>query len=402
MATLKIIIRTDQPKKNGECQLSIRVTKDRKKSEMALGYYIQPNDWDNAKECPKKKYGNFHDLAIFILSLRTKFNEVLLELNKKNEPFGSTDIIKKLKPQKSDPNTVFSFCESHINRVRTQERISTASIFKSTLNRFKIFRNNIDLPFSELTPLTISDFETWLLSGGIAKNSAFVYLRTLKTFINEAKKLEIVPESFNPFKGKSFAEYRRIKTKKRALTQEQIEILKNTDFSYNEKHKLAMDIFLFSYYARGMNFNDIAKLKWSDLINDKINYTRSKTNTPFIIGINQNIKLILDVYKKTRVNNNSYVFPILSEKHKTPTQQENRIDKVLKQINKNYKEIGDRLNIPAFTTYAARHTFATLAQKRGVNISLIKEALGHSSEDITRVYLEGIDNSALDKEFEHI
>ena len=32
-----------------------------------------------------------------------------------------------------------------------------------------------------------------------------------------------------------------------------------------------MDIFLFSYYARGMNFNDIAKLKWSDLINDNSN-----------------------------------------------------------------------------------------------------------------------------------
>ena len=42
-------------------------------------------------------------------------------------------------------------------------------------------------------------------------------------------------------------------------------------------------------------------------------------------------------------------------------------------------------------TYTARHTWATLARDYGAPISVISAGLGHTSEEMTRVYLKDFD-----------
>lgn len=60
------------------------------------------------------------------------------------------------------------------------------------------------------------------------------------------------------------------------------------------------------------------------------------------------------------------------------------------------------LAIPFFTaflniTYIARHTWATLARDYGAPISVISAGLGHTSEEMTRVYLKDFDVSMLNQ-----
>lgn len=54
-----------------------------------------------------------------------------------------------------------------------------------------------------------------------------------------------------------------------------------------------------------------------------------------------------------------------------------------------------RLTTP-FTTYVARHSWATIAKEHGTSTSIISEGLGHTSEKTTRIYLKEFDRSVID------
>jgi integrase/recombinase XerD len=44
------------------------------------------------------------------------------------------------------------------------------------------------------------------------------------------------------------------------------------------------------------------------------------------------------------------------------------------------------------TSYVARHSFATNLKHKKVDISIIQEAMGHETEEMTRTYLEEYDD----------
>jgi len=147
----------------------------------------------------------------------------------------------------------------------------------------------------------------------------------------------------------------------------------------------------------GMNFSDIAKLEWSNIDNDRVYYTRSKT------GKNYNVKLlppaieILDHYRAIKTD--KYVFPILNENiHKTAISIDNRIEKLNKQTNSDLKEIGKEKKIQLnLTTYVARHSWATILKRSGASTTQISEGLGHDTEKTTQTYLDSFENETLDK-----
>ena len=89
------------------------------------------------------------------------------------------------------------------------------------------------------------------------------------------------------------------------------------------------------------------------------------------------------------------LFPILSSFHKTDVQKANRIHKVISNVNKRLKEIGEALNID-LTTYVARHSQATVMKCAEVSTALIREIMGHSSERVTQIYLDSFDNEQVD------
>ena len=47
-------------------------------------------------------------------------------------------------------------------------------------------------------------------------------------------------------------------------------------------------------------------------------------------------------------------------------------------------------------TYVARHSFATILKKSGVNIGIISQALGHQDIKTTQIYLSQFDNEQVD------
>lgn len=62
------------------------------------------------------------------------------------------------------------------------------------------------------------------------------------------------------------------------------------------------------------------------------------------------------------------------------------------------KEIGEQLAFPSkLTSYVARHTWATEALRQNIPVAVISQALGHTSEKTTRIYLAQLDQSVLNK-----
>jgi integrase len=53
-------------------------------------------------------------------------------------------------------------------------------------------------------------------------------------------------------------------------------------------------------------------------------------------------------------------------------------------------------------TYVARHSFASVLKKSGVNIALISEALGHSDLTTTQIYLDSFDNEQIDNAMKNL
>ena len=150
-------------------------------------------------------------------------------------------------------------------------------------------------------------------------------------------------------------------------------------------------MFKFSYYARGMNFKDMALLSWKDIANG--GYVRQKTDRVIMLPDNDQIRAILEHY---RGRDEKYVFPVITQRQKTLKQVEMRIKTGRKEYNADLKKIARMAGITVnLTGYVARHTYATVLKKSGADIYTIKQGLGHSRVSTTQIYIASLDYSAL-------
>jgi integrase len=172
--------------------------------------------------------------------------------------------------------------------------------------------------------------------------------------------------------------------------------------NYKAKDKsteLAIDIFSFSYYCGGINFKDISYLTKENIMGNRLIYCRRKTKQLVKIPIKEAAMEIIKKYETSNI----YLFPILTECHKTEVQRENRLHKIISMINIKLKQVGRELNLPMkITTYVARHSFATALKRSGINIALISETLGHSDIKTTQIYLDAFENEEIDKAMDNL
>lgn len=180
-----------------------------------------------------------------------------------------------------------------------------------------------------------------------------------------------------------------------------MEIAPNYRTDYAE---FARDIFLFSYYTAGINFTDIATLRYCDIVDGRIYYSRHKTQKLLSFQLVPNAMRIIEKYSKANHAQEDYIFPILDRtEHKTAQQIFNRTHKVLRKVNRELKTLGEQIGLEMpLTTYVARHTFATVLKRSGVNIAIISESLGHSDLSTTQIYLDSFENSQIDAAMQHL
>ena len=189
--------------------------------------------------------------------------------------------------------TIFAFLQEQISRQERMKRLGTAKTYTSAFLRFKEFRADTDLTFDQLTPDMLEEYEAWLTNRGLMQNTIRFYLRTLHTLLYKA-----VDEGLLSDDNKLFSRVRLayVPTAKRAISAEDVRAIQQLELSSGSILAFARDLFMFSFYTRGMSFVDIAYLKKKDLKNGLLSYCRKKTNQQITIAWEQELQEIVDRY----------------------------------------------------------------------------------------------------------
>jgi integrase len=214
-------------------------------------------------------------------------------------------------------------------------------------------------------------------------------MRILRAVYNRAVEKELT-ENRHPFKHV----YTGIeKTVKRAIPLKNIKQIKNLELPIKSALDFARDIFLFSFYTRGMSFIDIAFLKNKDLANGILSYRRRKTGQQLFIRWEKCMQDILDKYKEN--DDSPYMLPIITI---TDADERAQYKNMLYRTNKALKKIARMAEIPVpLTMYVARHSWASAARSKNIPISVISEGMGHDSEKTTQIYLASLDTAVVDR-----
>ena len=182
------------------------------------------------------------------------------------------------------------------------------------------------------------------------------------------------------------------KTVKRAVSVKTIREIRDLDLTLHSSLDYARDMFMFSFYTRGMSFVDMAYLRKKDLQNGVLSYRRQKTGQQLFIKWEQPMQEIVAKYDTAGT---PYLLPIIKSTHKDERRQYKNAEHL---VNNNLKKIGKQLGLGIpLTTYVARHGWASIAKSNNIPLSVISEAMGHDSEQTTRIYLASLDTSVVDK-----
>lgn len=389
--TVNVVCYKSKVLKNNESPLMIRVCKDRKMKYQSLGISILPKYWDFKANKPTSKCPNKEYIERLIAEKVKVYTDKVIEFKSQEKEFTATSLMEKVnKPVKR--KTVQEVFNQYIQELESANRLRYADMYKCTMHSLIKFNKHLDIPFSDMDTIWLKRYEVWLQSQGLAINTLGTRFRHLRVIYNFAIEEKIVKSEYYPFNSFKVSKLSQT-TAKRSIQKDEILSVLNYQ-GQTPLECLAIDLFTFSYLAAGINFGDIARLTKDNILENRLIYIRKKTQKQIKVSLQeQAIKLI----QKYSMQDNPYLFPILSSFHKTEQQKVNRIHKIIAKVNKSLKEIGERLNIPIdLTTYVARHSFATVLKRSGVNTSLICEALGHSSERVTQIYLDSFGNDQME------
>ena len=402
-ASLSVVCYKSKRLSNGESPLMLQVSKGGKRQYQSLGVSVNPKFWDFSKNKPKSNCPNREYILKLILNKQAELQQRMLELNAEQKEYTTTTLLHD-EHRKFELKTVKQFYQELIEQYNANEKCGNRLIYKSSYNSINVFTNgNLEIPFSAIDVAWLNKYEKWLRSKGNKETTMSLMFRTLRSAYNKAIESKCARKSDYPFNDYRISKF-DVSTEKRAIAK--ADVLKfSTDVHSIGKQQyvqLSKDIFIFSYLCGGINFTDIANLTKDNIIEGKrLHYIRQKTGKLIKLGLSEEA---LKIIKRYAVESKGYLFPILNAQlHKTPLQKQNRIHKMLGKVNKNLKLLAAQLGVEAnLTTYVARHSFASVLKKSGVNIALISEALGHSDLTTTQIYLDSFDNEQIDNAMKNL
>ncbi len=403
--TYKIMLFKNRKLKNGAFPVVLQMMFLRKPKRFSLGknLWCYEADWNEAAGTFKKSTENYREKNAILDKVKHRVNEILFEFERDKQPFSFESFEDKLtgNEKKQVYSSFDKFLAALVDEMRAQSKLGNAKIYNDFGVALNNYRSTSKIVLSDINYNFLKGFETHLYKRGCTGGGIHHYMRTLRAIFNEAIRRGLVSKDFYPFKSQLNPNgYSLMNLKSeaapRAVSLEDIERIKRIDVASHPNLNLPWKVFLFSYYAFGLNFADLVVLKRANIQNGRIVYRRAKTGKEYSVAITEPMQAILSEFaRKVSV----FLFPFLTESiHLTPMQIMNRKHKVLKQINDGLKVISGLLDLPAsLTTYVARHTFATTLKDKGVNVAIISECLGHADLSTTQAYLKKFEQSKLDE-----
>lgn len=411
MATIAIVLNTTKKLSNGEYSVSLRVSHFKSTKYYAIGrllnnqslrFQTSIDNWiparaeDNGLGKFKRTVKEFKQLNGILEKKLDEARNLLHNYDEHEMPFSFDRFECDLKRGKL-PTKLQDYYQVKMNDLDSQMKLGLWTIYEQTQRQLINYRpealiTDVDVKFLE-------GFEAFLRFNRKNKDTTIgIKMRNIQRVMNLAIEDKLLRADRYPFGEKKYSVNKRLnsKTRKRSIPLDLIKKIKLLKFEDGTGLHLAQAIFMFSFYTRGMNFVDIAALKWCNIEDNEINYYRQKTGQLFQIPVNIHIQQILDAYKETCKGD--YIFPIYDDNiHKTEKQRFTRKRTALKKVNDRLKDIAKMIGEEGLklTTYVSRHSYATNLKRSGVATSYISEALGHQTEEMTQTYLDEFEKGVI-------
>lgn len=393
MATVKVKVRASTiPTKEGT--VFYQVIHNRMARQINPGYKLYPHEWDTANAKIVFPPGTGNGRRNYLVSLKSalaedvrRFKGIISRFERAARNYTAEEVVECFLAS-ADTGGFMSFGRELVGQLKQIGRTRTAERYTTVLNSFGRFRGEKDVPLDEVESNLMVEYEIFLHANDACPNTSSYYMRGLRAIYNRAVEKELTGQR-SPFKHV----YTGIdKTVKRAVPLKIIRQIKELDLTLFPVMDFARDIFMFSFYTRGMSFVDMAYLKKKDLQNGILSYRRQKTGQLLFIKWERPMQEIVDKYD---TGGSPYLLPIIKN---VDTDERRQYKNAAHQVNEKLKKLGEKLGLAIpLTSYVARHAWASIAKSKNVPLATISEALGHDSEKTTRIYLASLDTSAVDK-----
>ena len=315
-----------------------------------------------------------------------RLEKVVRTLETERRRFTADDVVTMFHKLTKE-SSLFNFMHGVIAQLKQLGKIRTSETYTATLKSFMAFRESQDVPLDGISSDMMLLYEAHLKTRDVSMNTISFYMRNLRAVYNRAAEKGLTPQN-NPFRHV----YTGVdKTIKRAIPIKEIKALKELDLSLKPSLDFARDMFLFSFYTRGMSFVDMAYLKKSDLKSGILTYRRRKTGQQLTIKWEKCMEGIIGKYPN---NETGFLLPIIKKQGKERKQYDN----ALHLVNYHLKELSTMLKLQRpLTMYVARHSWASAAKAKNIPLSVISEGMGHDSEATTQIYLASLETSVVDR-----
>lgn len=393
MISVKIRFRVSSLIKR-EGTLYFQVIYNRKVRQISTPYRIYEWEWDrqsndivNQSKISSERLNIIKTIHDNIVWEKKRINKIIESLQNSSKPFSVDDIVISYRNSLENRTSVFDYIRIRINYLKDAGRERTSETYKQMLFSFMRFRNHEDLYFDMIDDKLICLYESFMKNSNLCRNTTSFYMRILRSVYNRAVE-DGLSKQMNPFRHV----YTGVdKTSKRAIGLDEIRRIKNLNLTDMPKLDFARDIFLFSFYMRGMSFIDIAYLQKTNLSGGYISYNRKKTGQQMTIKWEKEMEEIANKYAS---HSKTFLFPIIERNDGTERKQ--YLNKML-LINRRLKVIAEKiaLSVP-LTMYVARHSWASIAQANNIPIKAISLGMGHDKEETTRIYLASIQTDVID------
>lgn len=375
--------------RDGSRSVALRVTYRRKSKYFFLSRQCQPDQWSAESGRFSRGFPDYRKENDILRTYEQRASDAVRQMERDGVAF-SFDRFEHMVfgPSASGAVRLSDFILSVEEELTSAGKAGNAATYRTLRGVLSSFRPRAAL--ADLDAAFLSRFEAFCSARGVATGGLSVYLRTLRAICNRAIRRKVMPRGWYPFESYSLSHLKSGKARK-AAPLEFIRALEQAPAS------LSVDLFLFSFYCRGINFADICELTRDNIQGGRLVYKRKKTGGVFSVALSDRALAIVDRYKDER-EKRAPIFPVFSARHKTEKKKLDRRKTMLRNINRELRRVAADLgfDVPGLSFYTARHTYANGLKQAGVSVAVISEALGHGDVKTTDAYLKSFGDDVLD------
>jgi site-specific recombinase XerD len=395
MATVKVLLKQNKGKKNGEMPIYLRIIKDRKAKFISTGIYVLPGQWNEDTSRVRKSHRNSTRLNAYIAQKVAEAEGVALELETRSKTVSSSRLKSKI--MGIAPVNFFDFADDYLAKVKQRCAVGTWVGMKAAIQKLKEYKKGQALYMDELTVSFLSDYQNYLISElGNNKNTIFHNFKKIRQIVHEIIRQDKMSMDENPFLRFKFTQ---APTHRSYLTEDELIAIEELRFKPGSRIFHHCNMYVFSAYAGGLRISDVLKLKWQNFDGERVNLKIQKTSETLSVMLPNKALEIIHYYIRYKSKVSDFIFPVLKndKDYSDPVVLHKAISSATALCNEDLKEIAFQAKVKkSLSFHTARHTFATRALRKGMRIEYVSKIMGHSDITETQIYTKII-NSELEK-----